>query len=459
MSNRAAPFKNFNVLPWVLAVVVSLSACRNRPETTVLDRIITRGEIVVITRNNPWCYYLYRDQPEGFEYELARAFADRLGVSLKVRVARSWEQMIPDLLAGKGDFIAADMAMTPERRTQAAFSQAYLSSEPYVIVRRGSRRIQSLDDLAGETIHVARGTSYQERLKALQASGLSITIALHRGLETSELIRMVADRTIDMTVADHFVAALTQRYYPWIDLAVPIGKSESSGWAVDPKAGHLLSRINTFFTTIRQNGEFDRIYNRHFSGLDDFDFVDLRAYHREIKKTLPAYRGFIEEIADRFGFDWRLIAAQIYQESRFNPQAVSRRDAHGLMQITLKTAEDLGVVDIYDACQNVEAGVRHLKDLFEFYDHARGEDRLWIALAAYNVGVGHLLDARNIAREQGLNPEKWSSLQKTLPLLAKPEYYQKAQYGYCRGTEPVAYINKINLYYSILKFQDVVARM
>jgi membrane-bound lytic murein transglycosylase F len=459
MRKRCFFFKYLNVLLWVLVAGHSLISCRKAPETTVLDDILATGELRVITRNNPWCYSLYRGQPRGFEYELAKAFADYLGVSLNVQIAHRWDRIIPDLLAGQGDLIAANMTITPGKRARVAFSHGYLSMQPHVIIRRQHQKIRSFGDLAGKTVHVTQGTSYHERLMALQATGVALNIALHTKLETIDLIRMVADQTIDITIADRLVALLSRRYYPSIDIAAPIGKSENLGWAVNPKASKLLNRINEFFTMIRQNGEFDRIYNRYYFGIDDFDFVDVRAFHRKIKKKFSAYRMITRQIADQYDFDWRLIAAQMYQESRFDPLAVSYRGAHGLMQITLKAAEDLDVIDIYDACQNIEAGVRHLKDLFDFYDHAEGDDRLLLALAAYNIGVGHLLDARNLAREQGLNPEKWSSLKKTLPLLIKPEYYQKTQYGYCRGTEPIEYINKIYEYYDILRFKSVVARI
>ena len=448
----------FSALVLIVAGGYLLTRNRKHPEKTVLDRILSVGQVTVIIRNNPWCYYIYQGQPRGFEYEMARAFADYLGVALKIKVAHDWERMIPDLLAGKGDFIAAGMTITPARRRRAAFSTEYLSARPYVIIRRGSQTIKSPAALAGKTIHVAAGSSYHERLEALQTSGIDLNIILHRKLETTDLIRMVAERKIDMTIADKRVARLTQRYNPWVDLATPINDAQSLGWAVAPGADNLLQRINEFLTTIKSNGELERMYHRYFFGIDRFDFVDLRAFHRKIRQVLPLYRGYIRQFADQYGFDWRLVAAQMYQESHFNPLARSLRDAHGLMQITVKTAENMGVVDIYDPCQNIEAGVRHLKALYDFYDHATGEDRLMLALAAYNVGIGHILDARNIARDRGLDPEKWSSLEKTLPLLAKREYYRSAQYGYCRGSEPIAYVHKINLYYDILRFQDMVAQ-
>ncbi len=445
-------------LLWVLSFGFFLTACRQPPEPVILDNILAVKEITVITRKNPWCYYLYRDQPMGFEYDLAKAFADYLGVQLKVRVVHRWDRMIPDLLDGKGDFIAACMAITPARQTRAAFSRSYLPIQQHIIANRRNLKIKGPEDLAGKTVHVTRGTSYHERLEALQAAGIEMAVVLHECLETTELIRMVAEETIDITMADNLVAMLAHRYYPQIVLAGPINDEEFLGWAVNPKANQLLERINTFLSIVQKNGEFDRIYKRYFTGIDQFDFVDLRAFHQEVKKTLPEYLPFIQLFAERDGFDWRLIAAQMYQESHYDPLAVSHRGAHGLMQISLNTAENLGVTDIYDPRENIEAGIRHLKELFDFYHNARGKDRLFIALAAYNVGMGHILDARNIARQQHLDPDKWSSLKKTLPLLTRPEYYEKTKYGYCRGTEPIDYINKINIYYDILKYQGVAGK-
>ena len=435
-----------------------LSACRQPPETTILDNILAAKEITVITRNNPWCYYLYRDQPMGFEYDLSKAFADYLGVRLKVRVVHRWDRMIPDLLGGKGNFIAASMTITPDRQTRAAFSRGYLPIQQHIIVHRRNLKIKGPEDLAGKTVHVTQGTSYHKQLETLQAAGIEVDIVLHESLETTALIRMVADETIDITVADNLVAMLTHRYYPQVVLAGPINAEEFLGWAVNPKAEQLLERINAFLSIVQKNGEFDRTYKRYFTGIDHFDYVDLRAFHREVKKTLPEYLPFIQLFAEQDGFDWRLIAAQMYQESHYDPLAVSHRGAHGLMQISLNTAKNLGVIDIYDPRENIEAGIRHLKELFDFYHNAREKDRLFIALAAYNVGMGHILDARNIARQQHLDPDKWSSLKKTLPLLTRPEYYEKTKYGYCRGTEPIDYINKINIYYDILKYQGVAGK-
>ncbi len=426
-----------------------------RPPPTALERILKAGKITVITRNNAHCYYLYRGQPMGFEYDLAQAFADTLGVQLAIRIADQWDAMIPELLAGKGDLIAASMTITPSRRKQVAFSNGYLTIRQHVIAQRGEWRINSAADLAGRTVDVRRETSYQEQLEGIAAAGVPVVIRLHEDMPTEELIRMVADGEIDLTVADSHIAKLNRRYYPKAVPVLEISEKQSLGWAVSADATDLLTRLNTFFSTIKGNGRFEEIYSRHFSNLEWYDYVDLNTFHRRLRTRLPKYETLIKDASARHGFDWRLIAAQIYQESHFDPYAESHAAAHGLMQLTVNTAQSLGVKDIYDPRQNIAAGVRHLKNLYDHFDKAWGTDRMNIALAAYNVGIGHIEDARNLARRQGLNPNRWASLAKTLPMLRFRKYYRDTKYGYARGTQPIAYIHQIMIFYDILKRRDI----
>lgn len=425
------------------------------PPPTALERILQTGKLRVITRNNANCYYIYRGQPMGFEYDLARAFADYLGVRLEISIADQWEGMIPELLAGDGDIVAASMTITPSRMAAAAFSDGYLTIRQHVIAHRGEWTINSTADLAGRTVDVRRGTSYQEQLEAMAAKGVPVIIRLHEDLPTEELIRMVADGDIELTVADTHIAQLNRRYYPKAVPVVEISDKQQLGWAVRKDARELLARINTFFTLIRSNGRFEEIYNRYFSNLDWYDYVDLNTFHRRLRTRLPRYEAVIKEASARYGFDWRLIAAQIYQESHFDPYAESHAGAYGLMQLTLNTAESLGVTDIYDPRQNIVAGVRHLKALYEHFDKAWGTDRMNIALAAYNIGIGHIEDARNLARSLGLDPNRWSSLAKTLPMLRFRKYYRNAKYGYASGTQPIIYIHQIVIFYDILKRRDI----
>lgn len=421
-----------------------------------LDKILNAGKITVITHNNSHCYYLYRDQAMGFEYELAKLFADYLGVDLEVNISEKWDSMISALKDGTGSFVAASMTITPKRQKEAAFSDRYMSTQQYVVVRRNNTGIKKAGDLAGKTIHVRRGTSYQERLEALRRDGVDIKIKLHDNIPTDELIQQVAEGTIEITIADRNIALLTRRYYPQIALALAISTEEDLGWAVKPGESRLLNKINLFFDKINSNGKFAEIYNKYYADIDNFDYVDLRTYHRRLITRLPLYSPIIQKAAKKHDFDWRLIASQIYQESHFDPEATSYAGAYGLMQLSHSTAESLGVEDILDPEQNINAGVQHLRNLYNHFNKTDGLDRLFIALAAYNVGQGHTLDARNLARQMNLDPDKWSSLEKTLPLLRYRKYYKKAKYGYCRGKEPIKYVKQIMIYYDILKQMSLV---
>ncbi|MDD2388543.1 MAG: membrane-bound lytic murein transglycosylase MltF [Desulfobacterales bacterium] len=443
----------------VLILVASLQMMQINKQTiddqASLVSILGKKELTVITRNNANCYYQYRGQEMGFEYDLARAFADYLGVRLNISVAENWEKMIPDLLDGKGDLIAASMTISPGRLRQVAFSDGYMPIQQQIIVHRNQTDIDSPEQLNGKTVHIRKGTAYQNKLTELKKQGIDLTIALYDDLSPEEFIRQVADREIEVTVANSNIALLNQRYYPQAVVAGPLNGEEYLGWAVHPEAKGLLEKINSFFQTIRDDGTFSKIYNRYYANLDDFDYVDVQIYHNRLKSRLPTYQNIIQKAAGMQNFDWRLIAAQIYQESHLDPLAKSHAGAYGLMQLTQSTADSYHVTDIYDPVQNIHAGVTHLKKLYDYFDQSERRDRLMIAFAAYNVGLGHIQDAQSLAQEIGLDPDSWSSLKQVLPLLRHRKYYKQTRYGYCRGTEPIMYVDRIMLYYDILKHQGI----
>jgi len=425
---------------------------------TSLDDILQEGEIVFITRNNAYCYYNYRDQPVGFEYDLAKAFAEYINVNLVLVIDEKWEDMIPLLLEGKGSVIAASMTITPERMKKVLFTDSYMEIQQHIIVRKGNRKIKEQKDLEGQTVHIRQGTSYEERLNALVKSGMKINIITEDDVPTEDLISEVANGDIEITIADSNVADLCRLYFPQATIAGPITGKEDLGWAVHPNANKLLKKINSFFAHIKKNGVYEKIYRRYYAFTNTFDYVSLMRFHRAMLNKFPKYALIIKKESKKYGFDWRLITAQIYQESHFNAKAQSYANACGLMQLIPNTAGKTNITNVFNPKQNIEGGVSHLKDLFDLYDKAIEPDRTYLALAAYNVGQGHLYDARNIAREMKLDPNKWSSLVKTLPLLQQKKYYIKATYGYCRGTEPVKYVRHIRAYYDILMYKSVQAK-
>jgi len=451
---RPAPQLIILVL-WVLAVFYVMNPIVNEYKFNTLHKIIKAGQITMITRNSAQCYYTYRDEPMGFEYELAKEFSEYLGVKLKIQITEDWEEMVPALVNGTGAFIAAGMTITPKRQKQAAFSDGYMDIQQHIISRRNRAKIKKLEDLSGKTIHVRTATSYQERLEELQKQGIDFTIELHHDLPTEELIQHVDKGEIEFTVADSNVALLSRRHYPGAIMAGAISDLQQLGWAVHPEAQRLKEKINSFFKIIKKNGKYDEIYNKYYGDVANFDYVDLSIFHRRIKTRLSRYSPFIKAAAKKHGFDWRLISAQIYQESHLNPWAKSPAGAKGLMQLLSSTARSLGVKDIYNPVENINAGVQHLKNLYDLFDSADGTDRLLISLAAYNIGQGHIRDARQLAVKMNLDPDFWESLATTLPLLSFRKYYKNSKYGYCRGTEPVLYIKQIMIYYDILKRRGI----
>jgi len=245
-------------------------------ENRALDRIKKSGTITVITRNNAHCYYIYRDQDMGFEYDLAKAFVDFLGLELEVKVCKSWNKLLPSLDEEEGDFVAASVTITPSRLEVADFSSEYLSVQQMVITHKDNLRVNSIDDLEGKTIRVRGQTSYEERLKKLKGNRLDITIQVEHDVSTEEIIEDVAKGRTEITVADSNVALLNRRYYPDIRIAFPIGEPQSLGWAVKKGEGALLDKINTFFDRIKQDGTLDDIYKRYYAYVEKFDHLDIK---------------------------------------------------------------------------------------------------------------------------------------------------------------------------------------
>ena len=434
----------------LILIIVALPLIFFSTRNNALRRIEISRQITVITCNNAHCYYTYRDEPTGFEYDLAKAFSKYLDLGLKVITPR-WEDLDRTLNADKGDFIAASFSATPLRKKRMAFSGEYLAIRQMAILHTNNYQINKLNDLTGKTIHVRRGTSYEERLNELRNEGLNINIKLYNDIPTEELIRMVGEKEIEITIADSNVALLNRRYYPDVRIAFPIEEPQSLGWAVRRGEKDLLRKINAFFKKIKEDGTFEKLYDKYYANVEIFDYVDLKRFHLRLKTRLPKYKKTIQKAADKYGFDWRLIAAVVYQESHFNRNARSYTGVRGLMQLTLNTAKDMGIKNRLDPEQSIMGGTKYLHKLYRKNGHAKDPDRLLMTLAGYNVGHGHVVDARKIAKARGLDPNSWSSIEQTLPLLRYRKYYKKTRYGYCRGTEPVRYVNRILTYYAILK--------
>ncbi|MBF0259379.1 MAG: membrane-bound lytic murein transglycosylase MltF [Desulfamplus sp.] len=427
------------------------------PTQTALARIIKTGTIRMITDNNSNSYYIYRDRPMGFEYELAKEFAAFLQVDLEV-IAPGWDNMFSYLDMDRGDFVAASVTITEKREKEMLFTQPYMEVEQKFIYHKSKLPVKKISDLPGRTIHVSRNTKYHDQILQLQKSGIQIDMVVHDDLSTEELIRMVSDNENDIsyTVADSNIASLNRRYYPDICIGISLHSREHLGWAVRNGNTALSDKMVQFFDIIRHNGFLNKIYEKYYGHLETgFDYHDLKAFHEGVGAKLPKYQKAIIRESEKHGFDWRIIAAVVYQESRFDPKARSYTGVRGLMQVTEQAAAEMGIKNRRDPMQNLKAGIGYLGFLYRKFDSVNDPlERTKFALASYNVGYGHVLDAQELAKQQGKNANHWASVNETLPLLTKSRYYSKTKYGYARGYEPVRYIEKIFMYYDILKQKE-----
>jgi membrane-bound lytic murein transglycosylase F len=418
---------------------------------STLKQIQARGTIRMITTNTSTSYYTYRDSPMGFEYDLAKAFADHLGVALEV-IVPEWDTMFEVLNSGQGDFIAAGITITESRERIALFSDPYMPVQQKFIHHKLKFGIKNLGQLAGRTIYVKKGTSYQERLEELKASGIDLEIQPLNYVATEEFIKMVSEKKIKYTIADSNIALLNRRYYPDIIIGLPIQEEEYLGWAVKKTDKNLRDSINQFLEIAEETGLLAKLYEKYYGNVEIFDYFDLKKFHERIKTRLPKYKKIIKTESEKYGFDWRLIAAMVYQESHFNAGAKSRTGVRGLMQVTQDTAKLMGIRNRLDPKQSVQAGVKFFNLMHKRFDDIPDpRQKRRFTLAAYNVGYGHVRDAQEIARQQGMDINKWASLKKTLPLLSQRKYYEKTQHGYARGLEPVHYVERIFTYYDILR--------
>ncbi|MBU8849766.1 MAG: membrane-bound lytic murein transglycosylase MltF [Desulfobacterales bacterium] len=442
-------------LIWLLSFFVFLSVLIHNKkigsDLSSIERIKKNGVLRLITNNSINTYYYYNGQPTGFEYDLAREFADFLNVDLDI-VTPGWNNMFSYLEQGKGDFIASGLTITKDRLEKVNFSIPYMSIQQRVVHHKLIFGPKNIEDLTFRTLHVRRGTSYQSRLEEIKKSGVNFNYILHDNTPTKELIRMVHDREIKFTIADNNIAYLNQRYYPDIRIGIPLQEKESLAWAVKKNDSKMLEQVNKFFLHAKETGLLKQILNKYYSNIEDTDPFDLKRFHQRIETRLPKYKKLIIEESIKYGFDWKLVAAVVYQESHFNPNAKSFTNVRGLMQVTTATAEEMGIENHLNPSQSIKAGIKYLDKMVKKFDYFEDEyERILFALASYNVGYGHVIDAMRIAVDMGLDEIKWQNLKTTLPLLSKSKYYKKTKYGYARGWEPVQYVERILTYYDILK--------
>lgn len=436
---------------FALSMLLLAGGC-SKPETT-LEKIQAQGYLTVLTRNVATAYYEGPDGPTGIEYELAKGFADELEVELRLVVAANVTDVLNQLAGGKADFAAAGLTDTEPRRVWARFTPPYHTITQQLVYRRGTPRPRSLAELKG-SLEVVSRSSHAEQLTKLKASLLPGLIWRENSESSSEeLLAKLSEGTIDYTIADSHEMANNQLLYPELRTAFDLTGPEPLAWAF-PQQGQddsLYKAASAYFEDLHQSGRLEQMIERHFGHRTDFDYVGTRTYLAHIQQRLPLYKEAFQKAGLDNDIDWRLLAAMAYQESHWNADAVSPTGVRGIMMLTTITAQHLGIASRDDPLESIEGGGRYLRMLLgKLPERIQPPDRLWLALAAYNVGFGHLEDARIITQMRGGNPDSWKDVKANMPLLRKNVWHSKVRHGYARGGEAVKYVENIRSYYDIL---------
>jgi len=445
------PKRKPEALRAVLAIIATLllGTCSQPP--TVLEQIIQAGELRVVTRNMPSAYYLGASGPQGPEFDLASRFAAELGVKLFIYSVPNVGDVLRELESHRAHIAAAGLTRSVRLPPQTGFGPAYQQVREHLIYRQGVPRARSLAQAIDSHIEVVAGSSHEATLEQLRIGLPNLSWVENPSAETEELLYRLSRREFDYTVADSNEFAIGRAFHPDIRIALNLSSGKSLAWAVDARDTSLLRRVTAFYASLKAEGRLASILDTYYAGTDRFDYIQSRVFIDDVAMRLPQYRQWFREAADQVGVDWRLLAAIGYQESHWVPTATSGTGVRGLMMLTEETARALGVPDRLDPRASIFGGAQYFVRMRnQIPNRILEPDRTWMTLAAYNVGIGHLEDARILTQMHGHNPDSWDDVRDHLPLLTQTKWYTQVKRGYARGWEPVRFVENIRGYIDIL---------
>lgn len=462
-----------------LLIFLGLNQCSDRLADEInydLPEIKERGTLIALTTYSPTSYFLYRGKTMGFEYELMQRLAESLELDLEIKVADDIDELTNMLRRGEGDIVAHNLTITPTRQEQMAFTvplrqveQRLIQQKPEGWQEMEEEEVEAVllrdtSQLAGKKIYVRKNSSYYGRLKEI-SDNIKGRIKVRKASgtkETGTLIAEVSEGLIDYTVADNNIAEITQTLHENVDVSLPVSAEQDIAWAVRTSSPELLEAVNQWLNKIKRTATFNVIYNRYFK--NKRKFRERHEYeYSSLARTgkISEFDSLLQQYADSLGWDWRLLASQAFQESRFQIRARSWAGARGLMQVMPRTAQSFGITNLNDPEQNLQAGIAYLNHLNEFWSHIPDESqKVKFMLASYNAGPYHVEDAQRLAAKLGKDSLIWdNNVEDCILLKAQKQYYRDAvvKYGYCRGLEPYKYVKEITSRYN--RYVDLIAEL
>ncbi len=443
-------FKLNYVVIGIITVMLTWALWFNVPwhsmQDDKLSQIKSRGTLRISTLNAPLSFYTANNQQTGFDYELAKRFADYLGVKLEIRQRKTLNELFDDLDNDDADLLAAGLIYNNERLQRFTTGPAYYYVSQQLVYRLGQPRPKNLGALQGR-LAVSSGSAHISQLRELKEKKYpQLQWEVSSDLSSKALLEQVADGKLDYTLVDSATVGLLQRVHPQLAVAFDVTEEEPVTWYLQQQnSNNLSAALLDFFSEQEADGTMARLEEKYLGHVGSFDYVDTKTFLTSIDATLPALQAMFQQYAKEI--DWKLLAAISYQESHWNPQAVSPTGVRGLMMLTRTTADSLGIADRMDAEQSIRGGALYLSRMMQRVPESIPEDeKIWFALAAYNMGYAHMLDARALTAKQQGNPDSWVDVKLRLPMLSQPRYYQQTTYGYARGQQAYNYVENIRRY-------------
>ena len=436
---------------WILAFLACLAAgCEEAPKP--IAPIAQSGELVVLTVNGPATYYEdAQGHPSGLEYDLVTLFAKELGVPARFIVTDNPAKIDLLLRQGQAHLAAAALARHFDFPGGLTWGPSYFTTQHQVVGRAGEAKPKSLQDIAEQRIGVI-DESVAEYMLATPSTLAYHIQRLPPAASTADLLEQVDDGLLDYALVESNRFTLARRFFPQLDVAFNVGKPVEYAWLISTvDKRRLVQAAQPFFERIRKDGTLKRLVDRHYGHAARFTAIDSETMLEKIATTLPKLKPYFTEAEIVSGIDWRLLAALGYQESHWDATATSPTGVRGLMMLTEETADRLQVANRLDARESILGGARYLALLKEgLPNRIREPDRTYIALAAYNIGLGHLEDARVLAQSGKLDPDQWQDVRQVLNRLSEPETYMDAKHGYARGFETLQFVDNVRNFYDIL---------
>lgn len=418
-----------------------------------LELVKESGELTVISTAGPSTVYVDQHGLTGFEYELAKKFAEHLQVKLNVVEANNYHELLSAVDDYNIDFAAANIAATNSRKKQVKFSSPYQAIEQHVVYRNGTKRPMQVKDLVGKRILVVAGSPHAEILAVQKLVHPELTWIETQNIDVDYLLKKVDQNDVDYAIIDSNEYVLHRSLYPALNIAFNIGPSNNLAWAFSKQRDDsLYQAAQQFLAQAQDKGILEDLEMSHYGHIDKFNYFNAKVFLSHIENRLPQYLPTFKKAADEYQLDWRLLAALGYQESLWDPNAVSPTGVRGLMMLTRITANETGVRNRHDPFQSINGGAKYLHKIIQrLPDSLDQNNRLWLALAAYNAGYGHVTDARNITQQQGDDPNNWFAVKRRMPLLTDPSWYKHTRHGYARGgRQSVIYVENVRKYYNLL---------